>query len=180
MSLTTPRTMKLKGMIKDTEVTVLIDCGATYNFIGTNLVRDLQLPLVSTTSYRVVMGTEIAVKGKGIYRGVVLPMQRLIVVQDFSPLDLGNTDVVLWMQWLGSLGSMKVNWKQLSIKFKLGNSHMVLQRGPGLNKSRVSLKTMMKEIKQEGLGVLEEFGSLTVTVSPVSSPTPKEIQVVLA
>ena len=36
-------------------------------------------------------------------------MQGLAVVQDLLPLDLGNTDIVMGMQWLGSLGSMEVN-----------------------------------------------------------------------
>ena len=51
VGLTTPGTMKLKGVIHGTEVTILINCGATHNFIGLNLVKDLQLPLEITTSY---------------------------------------------------------------------------------------------------------------------------------
>ena len=74
VGLTTSGMMKLKGMINGKEVIVLIDCGATHNFIGTNLVKELQLPLVTTNSYGVVMGTGIAVKGKGICGGVVLTM----------------------------------------------------------------------------------------------------------
>ena len=42
VGLTTPGTMKLRGLIKGTEVTILIDCGATHNFIGTKLVDELQ------------------------------------------------------------------------------------------------------------------------------------------
>ena len=140
VGLTTLGTMKLKEVIKDTEVTILINCGVTHNFMGINLVKDLQLPLVTTISYGVVMGTRVAVKGKGICRGVVLTMQGLTIVQDFLLLDLGSTDVVLGMQWLGNLGSMEVNWKQLTMKFKMGNANMVLQGDPGLNKSKVSLK----------------------------------------
>ena len=34
VSLTISGTMKLKGVIKETEVMILIDCGATHNFIG--------------------------------------------------------------------------------------------------------------------------------------------------
>ena len=147
VGLTTPSTMKLKGVIKETEVMILIDCRATHNFIGSNLVRDLHLSLVTTNSYGVVMGTRVAVKGERICKRVVLTMQRLTIVQDFLPLELGSTNVVLEMQWLGSLGSMEVNWKQLTMKFRLRNSYMVLQRDPGLNKTRVFPKSMMRKIE---------------------------------
>ena len=101
VGLTTPGTMKLKGVIKETEVTVLIDCRATHNFVGSSLVRDLHLPLVTTNSYGVVMETGVAVKGEGIAKGwySILMMQGLTIVQDFLPLELGSTDVVLGMQW---------------------------------------------------------------------------------
>ena len=48
-------------------------------------------------------------KGKGICRGVCILMQGLIVVEDLLPLELGNTDVILGMPWLGTLGDVKVN-----------------------------------------------------------------------
>ena len=141
------------------------------------LVRDLHLPLVTTNSYGVVMGTMVAVEGEGICKGVVHTMQGLTIVQDFLPLELGNTDVVLGMKWLGSLGSMGVNWKQLTMKFRLGNSHIVLQGDLGLNKTRVSLKSMMREIEREVHGVLVEFGNLAGTSPPW--PVPVEIQQVM-
>ena len=175
VGLTTLRTMKLKGAINDIEVTILIDCVATHNFIGLNVVKDLQLPIVTTTSYGVIMGTGVAMKGKGVCRGVVLMMQGLTVVQDFLPLELGRTNVVLGMQWLGSLGCMEVNWKRLTMKFRMGNSVVVLQGESGLNKSKVSLKTMVKEIAQEGQGILVEFGYTTIAANTDSRPVPDEV-----
>ena len=176
VGLTTLGRMKLKGVIKEAEVTILIDCGATHNFIGLNLVDELQLPLATTTYYGVVIGTGVAIKGKGICRGVVLTMQGPTIVQDFLPLDLGSTNVVLGMQWLGSLGTMEVNWNQLTMKFRMGNSNMVLQGDLSLNKSRVSLKAMMKEIRQEGQGILVEFSNIAAVASSDPWPIPKEVQ----
>lgn len=68
VGLTAPRTMKLKGRIKGTEVVILIDSGASHNFISTELVQSLDLGLDTTGGYGVVMGTGLTVKGEGVPR----------------------------------------------------------------------------------------------------------------
>ena len=109
VGLSTPRTMKVKGKIAQHEVVVLIDYGATHNFISTKLVQELELPLECTSGYGILMGTGAAVKGKGVCRGVILTLQNIEIVVDFLPLELGSADVILGMQWLESLGGMQVN-----------------------------------------------------------------------
>ena len=66
VGLTTPKTMKLKGMIGEQEVVVLIDPGITYNFSSLDLVNRMQLPVVKTRVYGLTMGTRTAVRGEGI------------------------------------------------------------------------------------------------------------------
>lgn len=56
--------MKVKGMIQDREVVVLIDCGATYNFISDKLVSELQLPMRDTLNYGVILGLTQLLKGR--------------------------------------------------------------------------------------------------------------------
>lgn len=109
LGLTLPSTMKIKGKLGPKEVTILIDCGATHNFLSLELIEELKPPLLKTTNYGVVMGTGMAVRGKRICKGVIVEMQGLTVVEDFLPLTLGSTDVILRMQWLGTLGTMKAN-----------------------------------------------------------------------
>ena len=74
VGLTTPGTMKIKGTIGSKEVIILVDSGATHNFLSLDLVQQLALPLTTTTSYGVMMGTGISVKGKDICRGVCISM----------------------------------------------------------------------------------------------------------
>ena len=56
VGLTGPRIMKLRGYIVTRIVTILIDCGATQNFLSQDLVDELQLPVALTSNYRVTMG----------------------------------------------------------------------------------------------------------------------------
>ena len=74
VGLTTPGTMKIKGTIRSKEVIILVDNRATHNFLSLELVQQLALPLTITTSYGVMMGIGISVKGKGICRGVCISM----------------------------------------------------------------------------------------------------------
>lgn len=54
--------MKLKGLVDGKEVVVMVDCGATHNFIHQRLVDELQLPLPATSHYGVVVGNGVALK----------------------------------------------------------------------------------------------------------------------
>ncbi|PKU62678.1 hypothetical protein MA16_Dca029061 [Dendrobium catenatum] len=69
--------MKVRGEIADREVLVLIDSGATHNFISAQIVDQLGMELVDTGGYGVMMGTRKVEMGRGICRGVVLTIQGL-------------------------------------------------------------------------------------------------------
>ncbi|KAA0065750.1 peroxidase 64 [Cucumis melo var. makuwa] len=58
--------MKLRGRIKEKEVVILIDYGATHNFISEKLVNELQLATKGTSHYGVILGSGTAIKGKGV------------------------------------------------------------------------------------------------------------------
>ena len=64
-----------------------------------------------------ILGSDTAIKGKGICEVVELKMNGWNVVANFLPLELGGVDVVLGMQWLYSLGIPKVDWRNLTMTF---------------------------------------------------------------
>ncbi|TYK28540.1 transposon Tf2-1 polyprotein isoform X1 [Cucumis melo var. makuwa] len=64
-------TMKVRGKIHG-EVVVLIDCGATHNFISEKLVASLKLHTKETSNYGVILGSGATVKGKGVCKKVAL------------------------------------------------------------------------------------------------------------
>ncbi|XP_052202680.1 uncharacterized protein LOC127808263 [Diospyros lotus] len=162
VGLTTPQTMKLQGDIEGQPVVVLIDGGATHNFIAAELVQRLRLPRIETTECGVIMGTGMAVQGADICKGVKLHLQNLQIVENFLPLELGSFDVILGMKWLAAMGKMRVDWKALTMKFQVGGLAVTLQGDPSLSKSLVSLKAMMKAFKENGEEMLFELGMMAV------------------
>lgn len=92
VGLSSPKTMKLKGVIHNQEVLVMIDPGATHNFISARIVESLGIPVTANKGFDVTLGNGEAIKGTGECRGVVLQMGNIDVVKDFLPFALGNSD----------------------------------------------------------------------------------------
>jgi len=64
--LTQPHTMKLQRSIKNRPAMVLIDNGASHNFILTELVKQLGLHVESTPTYNVRLGMAIKKQQVGV------------------------------------------------------------------------------------------------------------------
>ena len=156
MGLTSSKTLKMVGKIKGQEVIIMVDHGATHNFIATQIVDKLSLPLTTNRTFGVSLGTGEAVQGRGECKGIAVEIQGIMVVEDFLPLPLGNSDLILGIQWLEKLGTMTTNWKTQTLKFKMGDDTVTLKGDPSLGRSKVSLKAMLKTLRKEKGGILVE------------------------
>lgn len=154
MGITSPKTLKMLGVIQGQEVVIMVDPWATHNFISTDLVDKLQLPLTHTKAFAVSLGTGEAVQGREECKGVVIEVQGITVMEDFLPLQLGNSDLILGIQWLEKLGRMTTNWK--TQKFQVGPDSVTLKGNSSLGRSRISLKAMLKVLTKEKQGLLVE------------------------
>lgn len=123
-------------------------------------VEKLGIPVIANNGFGVTLGNGEAIKGTGECRGVVLQLGALEIVEDFLSFSLGNSDVILGVQWLEKLGSVTTNWKLQEMKFKVGKETVILKGDPSLEHSKVSLKAMMRTIKKEGRGLLIELKQL--------------------
>ncbi|TYK22515.1 transposon Tf2-1 polyprotein isoform X1 [Cucumis melo var. makuwa] len=162
VGLNDPGTMKVKGKIQEKEVIILIDCGATHNFISEKLVESLQLPVKETAHYDVILGSGRAVQGKGICENVEIQLTNWKVKEEFLPLELGGVDVVLGMQWLHSLGITVVDWKNLTLTFYSEGKQISIKGDPSLTKLRISLKSMIKTWVEQDEGFLIECRAVQV------------------
>lgn len=152
--LTAPHTMKLRGTIGQHEVVVLIDSGATHNFLSLQLVQPLGLSISGTREKEIRLGNGGVDRSIGICKNVLLSLPGYDLTHDFYPLELGSTDVILGIAWLQTLGDTQNNWRELTMTFKDKGRKVTLQGEPGLNRSESSLQSLVKGITQVSQGFL--------------------------
>ena len=96
--------MKLHGKIEDQDIMILIDPGATHNFICGKLAEELNLRLSPMPTYCIVLGDGPMVYGKGKYVEVPITTQGIMIIDEFLPLTLSSIHVIMGKQWLDSIG----------------------------------------------------------------------------
>lgn len=157
IDLTPPRMMKLMGKIGDREVVVLIDSGATHNFVSTKVVDELTIGVTDTGSVGVKLGNGLMARSYGCCKKVTLELPEVRTVEEFLPFELGGSDVILGIKWLQTLGDMTVNWLDLRMQYLEGNRLVTILGDPSLSKTGASCKTLHKLIRHEGEGYLVHF-----------------------
>lgn len=178
MGISSPRTIKLRGSVNNKPAVVLIDSGATHNFVDYRLMRALGLEAEETRSFGVITGSGDPVRGGGVCRNVSLTMQGYSITSDFLPLELNNVDIILGIQWLETLGEMRVNWKLQTMKIPVNGKWVVLQGVPNICSSEVSMKAMKKVLEQQELSVIVECRVMSAE-STAEKRVPKDLMKML-
>ena len=109
MGITNPKTVKLLGTVKNMELIVMIDLGATNYFISNLAVQKLKIPCEKCEKIRCDIGNGDEILGQGICWQVHLQLQGIEVVQDFLSLELEISDMILGIEWLETLEIVKNN-----------------------------------------------------------------------
>ena len=148
------KTMKLEGELKGVPIPLLIDSGASHNYITRELVTALNLPITETKEYVVSLGDGSKRSSQGKCQGLVVQLGRDSLLLDAYILDLGGMDMILGVEWLESLGEIRADWKKKTMSFELGGKTINL-RGYQINENNLTmaLQEMLleREATQEGL-----------------------------
>jgi hypothetical protein len=66
----THHTMKFQGTIRGVEVLILVDSGATHNFISQKLIHQMDWPTEPTAQLNVKLGNGFQISTQGVCRGL--------------------------------------------------------------------------------------------------------------
>ncbi|XP_057252042.1 uncharacterized protein LOC130592021 [Beta vulgaris subsp. vulgaris] len=160
VGITNPKTMKVVGEIDGNQVVIMVDPGETHNFVSMAIVEKLGLPVREARRFEVSLGNGDSIFGVGECTGVKVRMGELELNEDFLPIKLGNSDLILGIQWLEKLGTVVTNWKEQTMRFTYEGKKVTLKGDPALNRSCISLKAMIRTIRKEKGGFLIEMGQL--------------------
>nr|KYP41567.1 Retrotransposable element Tf2 [Cajanus cajan] len=144
--LTSKKIIKLWGKIGEEQVMVLIDCGASHNFISAKFVKQQKLDMYATSIYTVEVGDGRKLDCEGVCPKLKLEIQGLNIQQDFYVFDLGGVDVVFGMDWLASLEEIRANFRELTLRISIADRYHTLKGDSDLMRALASLKSILKAL----------------------------------
>lgn len=147
-------TTKLRGELGRTTVIVMLDSGATHNFISPDVVKRARLRRIEHQNLEIRLGTGVRVAGLGVCPQVSFAVAGVEFTTDFIELELGNADVILGVHWLRTLGTCAMNWETHELSFNYQGRRITFCGDSSLQSTKLSLETL--------------------TPTPVSSPVIEE------
>ncbi|KAD0267389.1 hypothetical protein E3N88_44538 [Mikania micrantha] len=121
------KTLRFDGALQGILVSMMVDSGATSNFVSRHLVMALGLPFSSFSGIRIKLGD-----GYFVYvteRCLDLPIHigSCTFVIDALVFETGILDLILGMAWLQSLGEVLHDWQNAWMKFTYPGTQVMLQ-----------------------------------------------------
>ncbi|KZV40028.1 hypothetical protein F511_12423 [Dorcoceras hygrometricum] len=136
--MTQPQTLKLRGRIQNEEVVVMMDSGASHNFISRKLVEKLGMEIDEGVRFGVCLGDGTKVRCQGLCHGLVVQLGTYTVAITGHLFELGGVDVILGVDWLRTLGEVLLDWNKMRMRFKEGELMVELTGDPTLQRTMLS------------------------------------------
>jgi hypothetical protein len=139
-------TFRMRGVLQGQKVSVLIDGGDSHNFIDSALLQRRHIPDVEFEGFRVEVAGGRTMPCDRYIPGMKLTLGRHDLAQDFYVMDLPDTNIILGVQWLSTLGPITTNYKTMEMSFTKENGKKVVLRGMSGNTPRVVTAKRMEAI----------------------------------
>ncbi|KAF3776648.1 hypothetical protein EJ110_NYTH35029 [Nymphaea thermarum] len=102
-SLTDPtkaKAMRVQGYVNKTKVVVLLESGATHNFMSLEAAQKLECPIEPQTPFQVMVGDGSRLSCKGQCKDLEIVMHKTPFKVDVFVLPIGGVDIIFCIQWL--------------------------------------------------------------------------------
>lgn len=152
------KTMKLKGTLQGVPILLLVDSGATHNFISQKLVRAMGWQVEETTPLHIKLGDGYKAKTQGECKGVVIELEQIQIEIDACLFDLDGIDIVLGMAWLNTIGEMWVDWPRQIMRFRYDSQWVELMGASSVVNHHSALQSLLSKTRicVEGLCMTAE------------------------
>jgi len=103
-------TFRIRAILQGQRVISLIDGGATHDFIDTTLVARRHIPMEEFKEFEVLVAYGYNMICTHRIRRLYVTLENYTLTNEFYVVDLADTNMVLGVQWLYSLGYFKMNY----------------------------------------------------------------------
>ena len=122
-------TFRVRGVLQGQRCTVLIDGGATHNFIDRTLVERRGLPTKKLEGFIVVVAGGGRMECTRWIPKLNITLGNYNLTNDFFVVDVPDTNVVLGVQWLYSIGKYSTDYRTMEMEFQGPDGRRVVLRG---------------------------------------------------
>jgi hypothetical protein len=122
-------TFRMRGLLHGQKVLVLIDGGASHNFIDSALLQRRHIPTIEFEVFKVEVAGGSTMPCKKYIPGMKLTLGRHDLAQEFYVMDLPDTNINLGVQWLITLGPITTNYNTKEMYFTEESGRRVVLRG---------------------------------------------------
>ncbi|XP_058217468.1 uncharacterized protein LOC131328550 [Rhododendron vialii] len=159
------KTMRIKGVIKQTGVNILIDSGSTHNFLDPGVAKRTGVRTQPTNPLSVIVADGTKISSKAVVRDLHWSVQGMEFISEVRLLPLGGCDMVLGVQWLSTLGPVLWDFKNLQMQFSVSDKEIVLKGDTSTAVQVVNAKKMQHLLNKKSSGVLAQLCSLQTVPS---------------
>ncbi|RWW51901.1 hypothetical protein BHE74_00041711 [Ensete ventricosum] len=128
--------MKVKGLLKQQLITVLIDKSSTNNFLNSKVAAQIALHIEDCSKFDVKVTDDQILNCDQRCPRVKLLLQDQEIIADFFLLPIDDYEAMLGIEWLAMLGDISYNFSKLIMKFYCKGKQVILC---GKRKSNVTI-----------------------------------------
>jgi hypothetical protein len=143
-------TLRIRGIIQGQWEITIIDGGATHNFIDVSLVSRWALQTMEFEGFDVAVVDGHTVECLDRVPNLDMKLGNYTVRDTFYVVDLSETDVVLRVQWMITLGKITTNYQTLEMGFRDQDGKKVVLRGMLTGAPRTISTKRMERIFRHG------------------------------
>lgn len=174
-----PSALWVTGLCTGKEINFFVDNGSNNNFIKASIAAKLKLPQISISKFKVGTGSGVYLQCDRKCKGVKLKIQGHEFLTDLYVLEIKGSDVVLGVQWLIELDTIKTNYKDLWMRFNYGGKEIEIQGENLLGPNPLKSKSLNKMLVSYSISGFYHMQVMTDLGSSERSSTPEPINLLI-
>ena len=148
-TLTGSGIFRVRDTLHEKRVPIMIDSGATLNFINSSLVTSKGLHAVEHGGFEVKVAGGTLLPCTHVIPRLQISMRNYTLTDDFFVIDLVDTDIILGIQWLETFDQYTQSFKRMNFSFETDGKKVLLRGMSNKGSREVTIKKMEAIFKQD-------------------------------